>query len=102
MIQVTSQGRTVMYSRHDDGRVIRHELPWNANEPIGMTKCQKMVDRGFTFDDPVKQEVIRPEVITDRVSIDVEVPVVYTCIECGKVCRNAFGLRSHMKSHKNV
>ena len=24
-----------------------------------------------------------------------------TCPECGKVCRNKFGLTSHLKSHKN-
>ena len=36
---------------------------------------------------------------------DVQAPVVsveaFECSVCGKVCKNKFGLSSHMRSHKN-
>ena len=55
--------RTTMYSVNPDGTIVRHQFPFNAEEPLGMLKLQKFVDRGFTFEKPAV--IITPEVVTN-------------------------------------
>ncbi len=55
--------RTVMYSVEDiyvrkngekvlEKQVVVHKFPWDRNNKYGMQKLQRMVERGFTFEDP--------------------------------------------------
>ena len=58
--------RTIMYSIREGHEVIVHKLPWNANDPNGMAKLQKLVERGFTFEDPRKEGTGIPEVLITK------------------------------------
>lgn len=67
MPEVTQEKRTVMYSVEENGHVARHVFPFNAEDPMGMTKLMKFVRRGFTFDDPrADVKTGRPQVIVTR------------------------------------
>lgn len=84
---------TTMYSINPaNGAVLVHHLPWPNTSP----QLKKYVDRGFTFERPdVEQSSL--EVTT---SVTDEEP--RTCPVCGKLCKSEFGLRSHMRSHKEA
>ena len=73
MPEVTEGKRTIMYSVAENGTVIRHKFPWDANNKFGMQKLQKMVAKGYSFTDPSLPDGLMksPEVIvTDRVDLD--------------------------------
>ena len=97
--------RTVMYKVEEKGEVTVHRFPWNWNDKFGREKLQRMIKRGFLLNDPrVKKGSGVPEVIiagrSELVNVEGE-SVEGVCGVCGKECKGAFGLRSHMRSHKS-
>ena len=94
--------RTIMYSveriekKDAKGRrtgeyeevVVEHKFPYDPDDKWGMQKLQKFLNRGYTFEDPRKQE---------QVGV---VSALKVCPECGKECKGEFGLQRHMVIHK--
>ena len=84
----TREYRTIMYSVRTDKEgkkvVDVHRFPFNANQKEGRAKLQKMVKRGFTFEDPrVAGGDGLPEVlVTDEVNLDKPEQVGAFCPEC--------------------
>jgi len=126
--EITKEKKTVMYSVEEfkvknpsgarfEKRVVRHVLPFDAQDPIGMQKLQKYMARGYTFEDPRKRDVpileeVHPAKVVESVKVEpvsIEMselnppgpPLMIPCPEpgCGKLCKGAFGLEVHSKIH---
>jgi len=103
MPEITKENRTVMYSLADNGEVIKHELPFNANEKTGMQILEGYIKKGYMFDDP-RKKVNEPIIVGSLAELEkvlkkpVEVPEWgYFCTQCNKVHnRNSKLGKSHM------
>lgn len=73
--------KITLYKIDEQGKVI--EAPNLPADPIHLGRY---LDRGFRT---------RPEDLEPRLNGDL------TCEVCGKTCKSEFGLRSHLRSHKN-
>ena len=85
---VTKEYRTTMYSirltKEGEEEVVVHKFPFNANQKEGREKLQKMVKRGFSFQDPrIKGGDGQPEVtVTNQVNLDKPGLLVALCKDC--------------------
>ena len=73
MAEKTKGVRTLMYSV-EGGTVVVHKLPWNANEPYGRSKFNKLIARVFTFEDPRVKGDGQPQVIVTQ-TVDLDKPI---------------------------
>uniref|UniRef100_A0A6H1ZFH4 C2H2-type domain-containing protein n=1 Tax=viral metagenome TaxID=1070528 RepID=A0A6H1ZFH4_9ZZZZ len=72
--------------KKDQGAVIA--MP---NLPADPNSLRRYLDRGFK---------LRPEDFAEKETPKSEVTSV-ACDQCGKICKSDFGLKAHLRSHKN-
>jgi len=90
---------TTMYSINPkNGKVVVHRLPWSIDtndrelRELHQERLQSYLSKGYTLEPPIMDEVAE---------CPTETSTGVTCPQCGKVCKSEFGLKSHIRGHKN-
>ena len=122
-------GRVRMYSKDPRGNIVEHKFLVNPNDEYGYAKLQKYLKKGFTFEDPRvetkptgKAEIIElePESVVGRAMANIQSEPIkvgddptdtqdeaeltgngFPCSQCSFRAKSEFGLKSHMRVHKD-